>query len=132
MLTNNDILKKLRVALTLKDTDILDIIKLSGFEVTKTELSALFRNPDDDRYVECGDQILRRFLDGLIIKNRGRRDGEAPAAGEPDEAGGQSSRPGKPERKVAGTKSARGEKPQPGRSSEPKRPPRLLEPKIKP
>lgn len=70
-MTNNDILKKLRIALKLKDTDILETLKLSGFEISKTELNAFFRKPDHRNYMECGDQVLRRFLDGLIIKMRG-------------------------------------------------------------
>jgi uncharacterized protein YehS (DUF1456 family) len=72
-MTNNDILKKLRIALELKDTDIIEILKLADFEITKSELSALFRNPDHRNYKECGDQILRNFLNGLIIRNRGKR-----------------------------------------------------------
>ncbi len=76
---NNDILKKLRIALNLKDTDIIEILKLADFEISKAELSALFRKPDHKNYKECGDQILRRFLDGLIIRNRGKREsGDAP------------------------------------------------------
>ena len=43
MLTNNDILKKLRVALELRDDDIIEILKLSDFKISKTKLSALFR-----------------------------------------------------------------------------------------
>jgi uncharacterized protein YehS (DUF1456 family) len=70
-MTNNDVLKKLRIALKLKDTDIPETLKLSGFEISKTELNAFFRKPDHRNYKECGDQILRRFLDGLIIKMRG-------------------------------------------------------------
>lgn len=77
-MTNNDILKKLRIALQLKDTDIIDILKLADFEITKSELSALFRNPDHRNYKECGDQILRNFLNGLIIRNRGKRPYETP------------------------------------------------------
>ena len=73
-MTNNDVLKKLRIALNLKDTDILETLKLSGFEISKTELTAFFRKPDHRNYKECGDQVLRRFLDGLIIKMRGQRD----------------------------------------------------------
>ena len=73
-MNNNDILKKLRIALQLKDTDILEILKLSGFEISKTELNAFFRKPGHRNYAECGDQVLRRFLDGLIIKKRGPRD----------------------------------------------------------
>jgi len=73
-MTNNDVLKKLRIALELKDTDILEILKLSGFEISKTELNAFFRKSDHRNYMECGDQVLRRFLDGLIIKMRGPSD----------------------------------------------------------
>ena len=70
---NNDILKKLRIALELHDTDIIEILKLADFEVSSSEVNALFRNPEHKNYRECGDQLLRRFLDGLIIKNRGPR-----------------------------------------------------------
>jgi uncharacterized protein YehS (DUF1456 family) len=72
MLNNNDIMKKLRVALKLRDTDIIDILKLAEFETTPTELSAIFRKEDHINYMPCGDQLLRRFLDGLIIRNRGK------------------------------------------------------------
>ncbi len=71
-MNNNDILKKLRIALNLRDTDIIDILKLADFEISKAELSALFRKEDHKNYKECGDQILRRFLNGLIIRNRGK------------------------------------------------------------
>ena len=74
MLTNNDILKKLRIALSFKDTDVLECLELVDFKMNKSELSALFRNIDHPNYKECGDQVLRNFLNGLIIKNRGRRD----------------------------------------------------------
>ncbi|MFY9311294.1 MAG: DUF1456 family protein [Bacteroidia bacterium] len=71
MLTNNDILKKLRVALELKDDDIIKILKLADFELSKSELNALYRNPTHPNYKECGDQLLRNFLNGLIIYKRG-------------------------------------------------------------
>ena len=70
-MTNNDILKKLRVALKLRDEDIIEILKLVDFEVSKSELSALFRAEDHLNYKECGDQLLRNFLNGLIIYKRG-------------------------------------------------------------
>lgn len=71
MINNNDVMKKLRVALKLRDTDIVTILKLAEFEITETELSAFFRREDHPHYRPCGDQIVRRFLDGLIIRNRG-------------------------------------------------------------
>lgn len=72
-LTNNDILKKIRIALSLKDFEIIEILKLSEFEMSKAELSALFRKEDHPNYKECGDQVLRKFLNGLIVKKRGPR-----------------------------------------------------------
>ncbi|MBK8364766.1 MAG: DUF1456 family protein [Bacteroidetes bacterium] len=71
MLTNNDIFKKLRVALELRDDDIIKILKLVNFEISKTELSAIFRNEDHPNYKPCGDQLLRNFLNGLVIYKRG-------------------------------------------------------------
>ncbi|MDH5413523.1 MAG: DUF1456 family protein [Flavobacteriaceae bacterium] len=70
-LNNNDILKKLRVAHKLRDDDIIKILALVDFKVSKSELGALFRNEDHPKYKECGDQILRNFLNGLIIHLRG-------------------------------------------------------------
>lgn len=70
-MTNNDIFKKLRVAHKLRDDDIIKILKLVDFNVSKSELNALFRREDHPNYMECGDQILRNFLNGLIIHLRG-------------------------------------------------------------
>ncbi|MBI9067338.1 MAG: DUF1456 family protein [Salinivirgaceae bacterium] len=70
-LTNNDIIKKLRVALQLKDTDIINILKLVDFKISKTELSAFFRSEDHPNYKQLEDQILRNFLNGLVIYKRG-------------------------------------------------------------
>lgn len=74
MLTNNDILKKLRVALSLRNDDIIEILKLVDFEISKGALGDLFRNADSPNYVEAGDQVLRNFLNGLIIYKRGKQD----------------------------------------------------------
>ena len=72
MMTNNDILKKLRVALSLRNDDIIEILSLVNFEITKGALGDLFRNEDHPGYIEAGDQVLRNFLNGLIIYKRGK------------------------------------------------------------
>ena len=72
MLSNNDILKKLRVALSLRNDDIIEILELVDFKITRGALGDLFRNEDHEGYVEAGDQVLRNFLNGLIIYKRGR------------------------------------------------------------
>ena len=73
-MTNNDIFKKLRVALQLRDDEIVNILKLVDFNITTSELSAFFRKEDNPNYKECGDQILRNFLNGLIIYLRGPKE----------------------------------------------------------
>jgi len=72
-MSNNEILKKLRVALKLRDDDIVHILKLAGFNMGTSELGAFFRSEDHPKYVECGDQVLRNFLNGLVIYLRGER-----------------------------------------------------------
>ena len=70
-LTNNDIFKKLRVAHKLRDEDIVNICALVDLKVSKSEINAMFRNENHEKYMECGDQILRNFLNGLVIHLRG-------------------------------------------------------------
>jgi uncharacterized protein YehS (DUF1456 family) len=65
VLDNNTILKKLRIALELKEEDLLAIMKLAGVDVSAHELSALFRKKDHRNYKPCMDQFLRNFLAGL-------------------------------------------------------------------
>jgi uncharacterized protein YehS (DUF1456 family) len=74
IMSNNDIFKKLRVALSLRNDDIIEITKLVGFTVTKAELGDIFRAEDHPNFKKCGDQILRNFLNGLVIHMRGPRE----------------------------------------------------------
>jgi uncharacterized protein YehS (DUF1456 family) len=64
-LTNNIILKKMKIALDLKSEDILKIMALAQFSVSQHEISAFFRRPDNKHYRLCKDQILRNFLKGV-------------------------------------------------------------------
>ena len=69
-LSNNIILNKLKIALNLKAEDIIEMLALSEFSVSKHELSAMFRKPDHKHYKECKDQILRNFINGIQKKYR--------------------------------------------------------------
>lgn len=73
-MSNNDVMKKLRVALKFTDDDIVKVLALANFRITKTELGAIFRNEDHPNFKPCGDQILRNFLNGLIIYKRGPKE----------------------------------------------------------
>jgi len=67
-LTNNILLKKLKIAFQLKDFDMLEILKLADQEISKHELSAFFRKPGHKNYRICNDQIFRKFLTVLQMK----------------------------------------------------------------
>ena len=69
--SNNTVLKKLRVAFKLREDDIHKILKSAGFSMSSSELNALFRDKNHRNYKHCGDQVLRYFLKGLAIKTRG-------------------------------------------------------------
>lgn len=73
-MNNNDIFKKLRVALQLRDDQIEEILMLVDFRMSKGEIGNFFRNADHPKYVECGDQVLRNFLNGLVIHLRGTKE----------------------------------------------------------
>ena len=69
-LTNNMILRKLKIALDLKEEDILALLELAGMTMSKHEISAFFRSPDQNQYRLCKDQVLRNFIQGVQMKYR--------------------------------------------------------------
>lgn len=70
-LSNNRVLRAIKIGLELKDVDILAIMELASTPISKTELSALFRREDHRNYQPCGNQFLRNFLKGLALWHRG-------------------------------------------------------------
>lgn len=69
-LNNNIIFRKLKIALNLKEEDILAIFSLVSMNISKHEISAFFRSPEQNQYRLCKDQILRNFIEGLQLKYR--------------------------------------------------------------
>ena len=67
-LNNNIVFRKLKIALNLKDEDILEILGQVEVHISRHELSAFFRKPDQPQYRPCQDQILRNFLHGMQLK----------------------------------------------------------------
>lgn len=72
-LTNNIMLKKLRVAFELKTEDMITVLTAADFKVSEGELSAFFRKEGHKNYRPCGDQVLRYFLKGLTAKIRPKK-----------------------------------------------------------
>lgn len=68
---NNQLLKKVKIALALTSEDMLEIFDLAGVRVSKGELGAILRKEGHKNYRECGDKFARNFLKGLALKSRG-------------------------------------------------------------
>lgn len=77
-LTNNDILKKLRVALKMRDDDIVEVLALVDFRISKGEVGNFCRSEEHPKFVKLKDQVLRNFLNGLVIYKRGPREDKRP------------------------------------------------------
>ena len=71
-LNNNDVLKKLKIALELKSEDIIELFNLAGKKVSKHELSSFLRRSTQPQYRELMDQYLRNFLNGLQLKYKSK------------------------------------------------------------
>ena len=64
-LTNNLILKKVRVAMELKEPELLIIFGLAGLDLTKRQIGSLFRKEGTKNFKACSDELLMVFLEGL-------------------------------------------------------------------
>ncbi|MCK8073247.1 DUF1456 family protein [Vibrio sp. 1CM23M] len=69
-LTNNMIFMKLRIALNMKAEDVLDVLEVVGISLSKYEIGAYFRKPENKNYKVCEDQLLCDFLNGVQFTNR--------------------------------------------------------------
>ena len=70
VLNNNIIFRKLKIALDLKNEEVLELMQLANLRISKHELSAFFRKQGHKHYRVCKDQILRNFLKGVQYKFR--------------------------------------------------------------
>lgn len=73
-MTNNDILRRLRYILNIKDTKIIKILASVDYQVPLPRVVSWLKKDDDEDFTECSDKDLTAFLDGLIIEKRGKRD----------------------------------------------------------
>ena len=70
-LSNNEILKKLRIAFNFRDEEMNAVFQREDFVVTKAELGSFFRKEGHRNFAKCPEQVLRKFLQGL-----GKKGGE--------------------------------------------------------
>ena len=72
-MTNNEIFKKLRIALDLKESDLFQIFELADYKINKSTLSSVFRSETHNKFKPCSDEMLEAFLNGYIILRRGKK-----------------------------------------------------------
>lgn len=83
-MNHNDRLTRLRYALDIKDTDMVEIFALGGYTISLEDFRALLiktsdEEADENEYqLECTDEMMERFLNGLITSQRGAKEGEEP------------------------------------------------------
>jgi len=75
---NNDILRRLRYTFDYDDTKMIEIFALAELQIDRSVLSNWLKKFDDNQFVEMADLEFTTFLNGLIIHNRGKREGEQP------------------------------------------------------
>ena len=68
-LTNNVIVKKIRIAFDLKEDDLIELMSLAEYDVSKSELSSIFRKPGHKHYRVCSDDFLMALLLGLTFRS---------------------------------------------------------------
>ena len=78
MMTNNDVLRRIRYTFNFDDTRMMAVFALGGLEVTRAEISDWLKKEDDPAYQVCSDVQLATFLNGLIVDKRGAKDGPPP------------------------------------------------------
>ena len=77
-MTHNDVLRSIRYLLKIRDAALADIVRLGGGEVSSAQVVAFLKKEDDEGYQACGDEVMARFLNGLVIYKRGRQEGRPP------------------------------------------------------
>ena len=85
-MNRNDVFRRLRYALNITDLKVIELFALAGREMTRAELEPFFLKEEEAGYVECPDEVLGLFLDGLVVSRRGRREERATAPGSPSAA----------------------------------------------
>lgn len=79
-MTNNDILRRIRFVFNYDDSTMLSIFAQADMKVDIEKYHHWLRKDDDDKYINLTDTQLATFLNGLINKNRGKREGPQPKA----------------------------------------------------
>ena len=74
-MTNNEVLHHIRYIFTLSNEKIATIFQQAECPKTDEEIENFFRKNGEPSFTRIADNHLASFLDGLIIENRGAKEG---------------------------------------------------------
>jgi uncharacterized protein YehS (DUF1456 family) len=75
---NNDVLRSVRYMLNISEFQLVDIVKLGGGDVSQAEMNAFIKKEDEPGFIECRQNVMAHFLNGLIYLKRGKDDSRPP------------------------------------------------------
>ena len=75
---NNDILRRIRYAFDFNDSKMISIFALADERVTREQISDWLKKDDDPAFQACSDPQLAAFLNGMIVDQRGKKEGPNP------------------------------------------------------
>ena len=75
---NNDVIRSVRYMLNISEFKLVEIVKLGGGEVTQAAMNAYIKREDEPGFEECGQNVMSRFLNGLIYFKRGKDESRSP------------------------------------------------------
>lgn len=79
---NNDVLRSIRYMLNISEFKLVEIVKLGGGEVTQAQMNAFIKKEDEPGFEACPQNVMARFLNGLIYLRRGKDETRPPLAPE--------------------------------------------------
>lgn len=79
---NNDVLRSIRYMLNISEFKLVEIVKMGGGEVTQAQMNAFIKKEDEPGFEACPQNVMARFLNGLIYLRRGKDETRPPLAPE--------------------------------------------------
>lgn len=77
---NNDVIRSIRYMLNISEFKLVEIVQLGGGEVTQARMNAYIKKEDEPGFEECPQNVMARFLNGLIYFKRGKDETRPPLA----------------------------------------------------
>ena len=71
-MTHNLVIRSLRYTINVSDKKLLEIFSLSGLTLPLNTIENFLKDEEDASYIECDDEAMAHFLDGLIFFKRGK------------------------------------------------------------